>query len=131
MAHLLLLTFQADASSLVCSKQLTYCKAKHLFMDFRNMPNGQRYRLKEDPSKDSVWEYIQCYLLMTNFEKLKWLNKFVMTPIFSDIIRSKENSPSNTQLIFLTEKKLFSHQFWLTASESNKAQNGLIMQSFL
>ena len=44
-----------------------------------------------------------------------------MTPIFSDIIRSKENSPSNTQLIFLTEKKLFSHQFWLTTSESNKA----------
>ena len=62
------------------------------------MPNGQRYRLKEDLSKDSVWEYIQCYLLMTNFEKLKWLNKFVMTPIFSDIIRSKENSPSNTKI---------------------------------
>ena len=112
MAHLLLLlTFQADASSLVCSKQLTYCKAKHLFMDFRNMPNGQRYRLKEDPSKDSVWEYIQCYLLMTNFEKLKWLNKFVMTPIFSDIIRSKENSPSNTQLIFLTEKNCLAINF--------------------
>ena len=44
-----------------------------------------------------------------------------MTPIFSDIIRSKENSLSNTQLIFITEEKLFGYQFWLTASESNKA----------
>ena len=41
--------------------------------------------------------------------------------LFLVIYRSKENSLSNTQLIFLTEKKLFSHQFCLTASESNKA----------
>lgn len=123
MAHLLLLlTFQADASSLVCSKQLTYCKAKHLFMDFRNMPNGQRYRLKEVLSKDSVWEYIQCYLLMKNFEKLKWLNNNLWWHLFLVIHRSKENSLSNTQLIFFTEEKtvLPSIFGWLT-SESNKA----------
>ncbi|KAL9989375.1 hypothetical protein ACROYT_G003919 [Oculina patagonica] len=27
---------EVDSSSLVCSKQLTYCKAKHLYMDFTN-----------------------------------------------------------------------------------------------
>ena len=57
-----------------------------------------------------------------NFEKLKWLNNNLWWHLFLVIHRSKENSLSNTQLIFFTEEKtvLPSIFGWLT-SESNKA----------